>query len=173
MDGKYDWGDTSLPYLNIKNADVFESVGQFVGRFPDLSHLAALSLLKIRLLIDLQSLQRARQEIGQKVPQEILDAVQQQVVSSIVSNSPHILERHDHTGQIEELKEQIWKCFNAVKEHNRYFWPALLNPGVHLTTRPDFYSAGTVEEMQLMLQYCYDAWAETPGAFSVIEELSK
>ncbi|KXT13518.1 hypothetical protein AC579_4174 [Pseudocercospora musae] len=52
----------------------------------------------------------------------------------------------------------------AAKQNNKHFWPAIVDPGCALTARPETYSMGSKEEMELMLQYLYEAWEETPGA---------
>ncbi|KAK6527732.1 hypothetical protein TWF694_004712 [Orbilia ellipsospora] len=171
--GEYDWGDMTLPYLNIKDADVFEPIDVFLTKFPSISFLAAITLLKIRLLIDLQSLQRTRKEVGALIPQEVLDSIQSAAVGSIVSKNKRILEREDHTAEIKDLQAQIQKSFDRLTKANKHFWPAIVKPGNNLTIRPQAYGMGSVAEMQIMLQYCYSAWAETPGAIGVIEELLK
>ena len=58
-DGHYDWGNMDLPYLNIKDADVFESPDYLCGKFPDLSHLVCVTLLKIKLILDLKALRNS------------------------------------------------------------------------------------------------------------------
>ena len=57
----------------------------------------------------------------------------------------------------------------AVRDSNEYFWPALERPDEHLTARPAAYSMGSVQEMQIILRYCYASWLETPGAMEVIK----
>ena len=47
-DGRYDWGDTSLPYLNLSGEDMYEDYTP--DSYDDLSHIVALALLKFRLL---------------------------------------------------------------------------------------------------------------------------
>lgn len=69
-----------------------------------------------------------------------------------------------------ELALQIGDMYEAVEKRNEYFWQALANPGRHLGARPGAYSHGTVEEMQLVLNHSYAAWAETPGAIQWMME---
>jgi len=57
-DHDYDFGDTSLPYLDVVNANVFEPVTYLCDAWPNLSHLTVITLLKIKLLLDLKSLPR-------------------------------------------------------------------------------------------------------------------
>lgn len=42
----YDWGDTDLPYLNLKDQDVFEDVGFFKSTYQA-AHAIALTLIKV------------------------------------------------------------------------------------------------------------------------------
>jgi hypothetical protein len=77
------------------------------------------------------------------------------------------------SGLMEELERQIKQLYDAVDKSNKYVWLALLKPEDHLTARPQIYTFGSVPQMQLMLQYNYNAWAETPGAIGVIEGLLK
>jgi hypothetical protein len=37
--------------------------------------------------------------------------------------------------------------------------------------KPNGYMLGSVQEMELKLQECYNAWVETPGAIAVIGEM--
>jgi len=169
----YDWGDTDLPYLDTKDADVFGSIEPFANEFHALSHTVAIVLIKIRLLIDLQALQRAKEEAGPHVPREILDNIQQHTSSSVITSDPTIIERDDQTPHIAKLRTQVQAFYAVVKKANAHFWPALLQPGDHLKARPNGYMHGSQSHMQLTLQYSYNAWAETPGAIGVIRELSK
>lgn len=56
-EGDYDWGDMDLPHLDIHNADSYEPVDFLCGRWISLSQTAAIILLKIKLLFDLEQLQ--------------------------------------------------------------------------------------------------------------------
>lgn len=167
----YNRENTDFPYLNIKSADIFEPVEQFCGRFTNLSHLTCLCLLKIKLLFDVTRLEQSAASLGPIIPREILDLIQ-----SSVPQSPAVRTSNDiifgdsdiRETMIVKLMMQIDVIFNAVKEANEYFWPALIDPDINLTEEPEYYSAGSVEEMILVLLYNYSAWAETPGAIDFI-----
>lgn len=84
------------------------------------------------------------------------------------------MQEHDQTSRIESLKQQIRQLYDAIYKANNWFWPALIDPSeTDLVARPNYASAGSIEEMRLQLQYWYNAWVEPPGAIEVIEELSK
>lgn len=137
------------------------------------SHLIAVTLIKTRLLVDLQGLVRAKQEVGPHLPQEILDSILKEAANtSIVKKNHEILERDDHGPSIEEMKKQVRQLYNTVDEANKHFWPAVVRPTMdNMTAMPIYTSRGNRQEMQLQLRYWYNAWAETPGAIGVIEEL--
>lgn len=143
----------NLPYLNIRNADPFEPVEYLCREFPELSHLVATTLLKIKLMRDLMAL-----EDSSSAPR-----------SPIIAENKDIMERKDHREVIDKLAKQVDTLYKAVKRANRFFWPSLLNPGSHLTARSPFFARGSIEEVQVVLQYSYDSWIETPGAIEVIK----
>ena len=174
QDSDYDCGDLDLPYLDVKGADVFSSPPKnVISKYGSLSHCAAFTLLKIRLLLDVRALQTSA-VIGHKVPQEILDGVRGQLVSgSVVAENRSIMNATDQTSLIQTLEMQVQVLYTAIKNSNRHFWPALLNPDKHLTARPEAYCHGSLGQMQHVLRYNFDAWAETPGAVDMIRDLMR
>ena len=167
QDPHYDWGDMDLPFLDVKDADVFEPVDMFARKFFGLSHTVSVTLLKVRLLLDVRALQHST-AMGEKLSQEALDNI---TVSTIFAKNKDIMESEGQSALIEKLESQVKKLYTAVKRENEYFWPALLRPGAHLTARPVAYGHGTPQQMQLVLQYNYDSWVETPGAIDVVRDL--
>ncbi|KAI4126533.1 MAG: hypothetical protein LQ338_003689 [Usnochroma carphineum] len=168
----YDWGDMDLPYLDVLNADVFESPQYLCGRFPSLANLVCVALLKIRLILDLVALLNSGC-LGRKLPRELLDRVKYFIPSTEpVWKNSKIMSSADNSDRILDLSRQVDMLYVAVAKANKHFWPALLNPGVHLRARPETYSPGSKEEMQLKLQYCFDSWNETPGAIDFIQTMS-
>ncbi|GLI79005.1 hypothetical protein PoHVEF18_007327 [Penicillium ochrochloron] len=169
---QYDWGDTDLPYLDIKNADVFQPVEPLCSGFPDLSHLVCLALLKIKLLFELLRLQESTSSLGPTVPRELLDLIQSSIPQSTVIRASHEIMTGDSDTRralIEKLKKQIDVVFHAVQKANKHFWPGLIDPDDYLKGLPAAYSRGSVEEVKLVLRWNYEAWEETPGAIGWIE----
>jgi len=161
-----------LPFLDVKDADAFESVELSTRKYADLSFVVAVTLIKFRLLLDIKALQNST-VLGEKVAQELLDNIRGQLVSSIVARNKDIMQSEDQTAIIQKLESQVEKLYQAVNKSNKYFWPALLRPGRHLTARAQMYSDGTPEHMELVLQYSYASWVETPGVIDMIKELSE
>ncbi|MCJ1321735.1 hypothetical protein MMC15_007080 [Xylographa vitiligo] len=172
QEGDYDWGNMENPYLNVKDADILEPPLENMLDAYDLGHSVAITLLKIRLLLDVRALQNSS-TIGTKVPQEILDSLRGQLVSSVVAGKKSIMDSIDRVPLIQNLERQVQDLYMGVKKANKYFWPALLDPGKHIRAQPEAFSHGGREQMQVVLKNSIDAWTESPGALEVIKELVK
>jgi hypothetical protein len=172
VESNYDWGDMDAPYLHLKGEDPFEPVDLFKGKWTALSHTASVMLVKIRILRDLKALDDS-DVVGEIVPQEILDNIRGQLVSTIVAGNKDIMNSKDQKPLIEKLEQQVKELYESLHEANPYFWDALLEPGRHLTARPEAYSHGSREQMAINLQYSYNSWVETPGAIDMIREMHK
>jgi len=165
----YDWGDMSLPFLDIANANVLESAEYLGAGRGSLSHISAITLLKIKLLLDLRSLQ-ASALLAAKVPSEIVGEIQRFVPrSTIITMNKAIMGGQGLGSYIADLTLQVDMLYAAVEKENKNFWPALLNPERHLNARPETYQLGSLEETQILLKHSLDAWTETPGALEMIE----
>jgi len=70
----YDWGNVDLPYQDVRDADAFEPMEFSTGNFPEFSHCIAATLLKIKLCLELIAVDHS-EAVGERVPQEILDAI--------------------------------------------------------------------------------------------------
>lgn len=170
----YDWGDKTMPYLDTKDADAFEDPTPFIHQaMTSLSFAVSITLVKIRLLIDLQALQRDKQTALPKLPLETTDQGSVQCTSSIIQAQRETFKQNEEGSTIEVLQKHVKQLFEAVKDRNKHFWPALVKPGSNLEARPVLHGFGDVGEMQIALRYNYNAWAETKGSIGIIEELLK
>ncbi|PYI07746.1 hypothetical protein BO78DRAFT_442654 [Aspergillus sclerotiicarbonarius CBS 121057] len=96
-------------------------------------------------------------------------------VFKCLARSPIISERcellfNDKVRQdmIERLLIQVEKLYASVESKNGYYWPALVSSEIPLNWKPATNRPGSLEEMQHILNYTYDAWMETPGAIQFI-----
>ncbi|CAI7606305.1 unnamed protein product [Penicillium glandicola] len=158
----YDWGNTTLPYLDIKNANPLEPVDMFCGNLIDLSHIVAVTLVKVKVLLVFV----ANMESFDEITREILRSRRQR---STIARNPNIADCDNGPLEIVKLKAQIRALYKDVCKLNRHFWPALVNPGEHLEAKSMIFSIGSVEQMQVALNLTYEAWYETPGAVGIIE----
>lgn len=146
--------------------------GIFDGEFLQLGQAVSVTLIKVRLLQDMPALKTLQLSgLGKRVPVEIEAAVKEHlVVTSIIIGKRDIM-KGVMTGMAEELESQIRLLIGAVAQDNKYFWPMLRSLGNDLRARPDYYSPRPFQEAQIQLMSSYDAWAETEGAFDVLEEM--
>ena len=175
QEGDHDWGDMSFPIHDIMNADVFEPVDYMCRidhpSYLDLSQISAIALLKIKLLLDVETL-KVSTVLGTKVPSEILDDIQSHIPrSTIISQNKDITLHSNYAPYIEKLSSQVVTLYQAIERANGYFWRALLDPDTHVNARPESYSPGSLENTQITLRYSIDAWMETPGALEFIKAM--
>lgn len=89
---------------------------------------------------------------------------------NVISGNEVIMKSKDHSVLIAKLEQQIKMLGKVVEMNNKFFWPALLEPGTHLRARPTGFMIGFPNEMQYCLQKTYDAWNETPGAIDMVAQ---
>ncbi|CAJ2513965.1 Uu.00g020840.m01.CDS01 [Anthostomella pinea] len=165
-DDEHDASDMSLPYLDVHGADVFEPVALFTNDSPirELTPRVCVTLIKLRLLNDLETLQKA-------APGASLDS-RRESVGPIVTQREDILNRDDHGPHIEELKTQIRALYASVQKSNKYFWPALCSPSKTMNQPlPGSFGPGSPQEIHIFLRYNVDSWYETKGTTRRIKAL--
>ncbi|KAI8947341.1 hypothetical protein F4801DRAFT_515371 [Xylaria longipes] len=169
-DGRYDWGDVTLPYLDIREADVLEDPGFLLGKHPELNFLVALLLLKLKLLVDIRNLKITRKVLAQRLPFELQDQIERDVVRSPLSAK---LQRETP----ESLSKAELKLINharqlgaAILETNGDFMFVLFEPDEALTDTPESYSSGSWEEMVIAMQNSYATWWETEGVLELLKD---
>ena len=180
QESKYEWGNPEFPYLDVKDADAFEDVdGLFYGRkHMQNNYKIAATLIKIRVLIDLKRLLKCKQEAAPDVEKEVFrDTFSDGTLSDIVVRYPKIWDAGEGVADPEPyigmIKGQIKNMYKAVEEGNQYFWKTLVSPGDSLRFKPGMYIPGDRTEVNIEMQYWYNAWVETPGAIGIVEELVK
>lgn len=149
-DSDYDWGDMDQPFLDVKGANAFEPVDYLCHRFLLVCFGAGMMLIKVRMLLDLKDLQ-----------------------NSITSAITETLNRRDLIVVLCSLEFQVKKLYKAIQSWNNFLGGALLEPDEHLHDMPGYFSAGDITEVQVILRYIYPAWAMTPGALEMVEDITK
>jgi hypothetical protein len=173
--GRYDWGDLELPYLDTKDADVLEDPTWWTGGIINLSHAAAVMLIKLRVLLNLRDLQNTARALRiSTLPCEIVNQVRGKLLGDGLLVRRQDLAAADTVtlaAMIERVRKQVWELYLAVEEANMHFWDRLINmhdddDGLQ---KPECYSRGSPEMADLIALCNYAAWEETPGALDEIE----
>ncbi|KAI8631115.1 hypothetical protein F5Y19DRAFT_425090 [Xylariaceae sp. FL1651] len=170
-DGTYNWGDMTLPYLNINGADVFEDPGFLLGKYPELDFVVALLLLKLKLLVDVRNLKITRKILAQRrLPAELRDQIERDVLRSPLSTK---LQREPQESLIkaeEKLVTHIRRLGTALVEANGNFMFHLFEPDKALSTNVIAYLPGSWDEMALAMQHSYATWWETEGVLDLLND---
>ncbi|KAH6987047.1 hypothetical protein EDB80DRAFT_731294 [Ilyonectria destructans] len=175
--GRYDWSDATLPYLDIRGADVFEPADMFFSEAPSLSHLVALTLLKLRLYLDLdafdayydakaglESEDGSGSEDGFGSEESCLSI--DRPVGRLVRAKIQTMDPVDISITAETLKGQYRRLFQVVREANPFFWESLV--AKETSSPASFYRPGSKEEADLVLHQCQSAWQDTEDAVLMV-----
>ncbi|KAI1437245.1 hypothetical protein GGR50DRAFT_692530 [Xylaria sp. CBS 124048] len=170
-DGRYDWGDMTLPYLNIRGADVFEDPDLCLGKHPALNFLVALLILKLKLVVDIRNVKISRKVFAQRpLPLELRDQIEQNLVRSPLSAK---LYKESYASLLKTemvLLDHICEIGTAIAKTNSHFMYTLFDPEEALRDNPGAYSLGSWEEMSLAMQNSYTAWWETEGVLDLLND---
>ncbi|KAI1380558.1 hypothetical protein F4677DRAFT_190772 [Hypoxylon crocopeplum] len=170
-DGTYNWGDMTLPYLDIHGADVLEDPSFLLSEYSELNFLVALLILKLKLLVDIRNLKITRKIFARRhLPVELRDQIEQNVVRSPLSAK---FQKEPSASPIRietKLLNHIRKIGAALTKINHKFMFSLFEPEEAVCYNPGPYSRGSWEEMALAMQYSYAAWWETEGVLDLLND---
>ncbi|KAH6697558.1 hypothetical protein F5X68DRAFT_257700 [Plectosphaerella plurivora] len=126
-------------------ADIFESVDFLDTKYPavDLAQLVSLTLLKLRLYLDLATLKSQSVDI---------DLMRRGVLEQTVKN----------------LQTQYRTLRKIVHEQNPYFWGLLVDRSFKTPVSPESYTYGSIEEARVTLIRCRHSWNVTQDAVPMI-----
>lgn len=150
----YDWSDTTLPYLDIRGADFFEWIDIFV-QDVSLSHLVAVTLLKLRVFLDLHPFQD-----GDHYPGRPMGPIATKFFAGDITNA-------DIDAKIELLDEHYHKFLLFVNIRNPYFWSALVENVYPIL--PAMVTPGEEDEAMFVFHPSRDAWKETKDAIANVK----
>ncbi|KAJ5164861.1 uncharacterized protein N7500_006691 [Penicillium coprophilum] len=142
-DPQYNWGDQTLPYLDIRNANPLEPIGAFIAY-----------------------------ENATEKNRKLMDGMME-LKDSTITRNPHVanLTCLQAEPEIAKMKAQIRQLYHIVNQANSHFWPQLLDPDENLNAAPVMYAPGSKEEMQAAIIQTWQAWNETFVALHVIHAI--
>ncbi|KAI8648698.1 RNase H type-1 domain-containing protein [Fusarium keratoplasticum] len=166
--GHYDWDDDTLPFLDIHGADPFEPIDIFCSGTLSLSHLVALTLLKLGLFLDIDAYHESEGPVfgfgyGYDEPDPTID----RPVGRLVRAKMRTMDVPDVQTMADKLQSQYRRLSRMVHDANPYFWEALV--AEETPPPPPFCTPGSEEEAHLVLHQCLRAWQETEDAILMID----
>ena len=160
------------------------TAGQHARLWHDLS-LAAVLLVKFRLLVDLRAIPIFSRVLSQRLPPEICDLVKKYLPTSGIFVDDHALwhkmlySAHEHQGLIQMLEDQLdgicrTAAAAAIEDGRDNVLRRMLITSPNLLDKIGFRSSmdRTGIELEVALQALHAAWAETPGGLNFIREKS-
>lgn len=120
----YDWGDMDLPFLNVKDANPFEDVEFMNRRFGSLNHVSAVTLLKMKLMVDCSAIRLTRRVLAGKLLVELWRIIEQHVVKSPISVSFTMKKSRELAIIEDKLALQIRRLGLVLGNVNEHLWAA-------------------------------------------------
>jgi hypothetical protein len=160
----------SLPYLDLKGEDAFEPVLE-KPHYHDVGFTVALTLIKIRLMKDLESLQKFKRSKPNATGEELYDYLQEEAMSDVLLSRADIVAQDSYEGTIVDLRGQILQLYKMVKEKNAHFWPGIMNPNLYAYDVPTGHTLSSREEAVLIFRNSWYSWSETEPAIQYIREV--
>lgn len=180
----YQWSGLGLGALKTSHedsysGDIFEAADYMCDHDPSLNdgtvleHSVAMTLLKVKVLIDLGMLQKAtifdNTDVARRLPREVLDQIRSFLPqSTAVTGNRHVMELRDYTGLVSDLTHQIDCLYSVVKRMSDRFWPVMLDHYDHFEGRFRVHDRIGAAECPGGLRNSYDSWIETPGALDYL-----
>ncbi|PLB51315.1 hypothetical protein P170DRAFT_474857 [Aspergillus steynii IBT 23096] len=135
------------------------------------------TLIKIRMLVDLESVDAVREAARQRLPQEILEMVATNIPSTDIIAQEQDLSFNDHIRDVKVLQKHIMWLFRRVDSECSDFWPYIqygYRPHIRTckcTSGSLFPGDHCVWDSSLNRVAVRDAWLESPGAIEYLKEL--
>ena len=165
-DGSYDWGDTDLPYCDLKDENMYEDLSALkLHQFTQVHWLVNLFLIKYKLLVKLLAerelyecfLMGTHSRVGNESPVRKLRGVS--VVLQTIED--YAVSRRGR--YVSVLKGQLVKLCKMIDKANKFLIPDLLNPTPLLSQIPPQYmSRETQDEAYSVVEWELDHWKSDP-----------
>ncbi|RTE81938.1 hypothetical protein BHE90_003542 [Fusarium euwallaceae] len=174
--GQYGW-DNDLDFLQVKDADAFEESKNWVSEHrSDTSPMLALTLIKVRILLDLLATLNTTRAFQGSVPKEIIELICEQLVGGIVQARSEIIRGRveDMACHIETIKAQIMGLYKLMNEYNPHVWRLMLSdPYAAAASGPFSYPFTSEETACMAIEESMASWLETPRSLDVMRSVSQ
>ncbi|KAJ3104688.1 hypothetical protein HDU97_008964 [Phlyctochytrium planicorne] len=169
----YDFGDLKLPFMNIKNANVFENFDW--GKSTILNHLSAAAFIKLRLIECVREMSTVEQYLTEKFPFSVDRTKAIQLLTS--KNQPMApllqhLPKRPTQDVIDDLSNQVIAIFKSAHKHNKHYWKMLTEYKKHdIPEPPESYVIGETSEALTAIYGMKQPWATNPQTLAEIKKL--
>ncbi|RSL48906.1 hypothetical protein CEP53_009373 [Fusarium sp. AF-6] len=174
--GQYAW-DNDLPFLEVEDADAFEESENWVyGHRSDMSPMLALTLIKVRILLDLLATLNTTRAFQGSAPKEIIELICEQLVGGIVQSRPEIIRGRvqDMARRIDTIKAQIMGLYKLMNEYNPHVWRLMLSdPYAAAASGPFSYPFTSEETACMAVGESMASWLETPRSLDMMRSVSQ
>ncbi|CAG9944815.1 unnamed protein product [Clonostachys rosea f. rosea IK726] len=152
--------DVETPYLDLPEADPLEPVDIFSSKEISLDHLMALTLLKLRLYLEMDA-------CSTYVAERFYSDMDKPRLGHYVRKKMKEMDDYELEQAAQTLKHQYLTLCNQVHEANPYVWATLVDG--EIPSPPQYSSRGSQEEADLVVYQCHQAWNESGDAMVVID----
>ncbi|KAI1460751.1 hypothetical protein F4805DRAFT_416971 [Annulohypoxylon moriforme] len=168
--GDYPFGDLESPYLNLHDEDIFEPLGDIANKIFDLSMLASLTNIKVRLLLDIMELKGEFKKPSRRNAsyEEKMEWVRENARCDILYKRRDIVERTEWEDLVPRLLNQAREVYSRVEKRNKHYWPALRFPDRYSAAQLTIYTPGSREEVILAFRNTWYSWSECPSALELV-----
>jgi hypothetical protein len=165
----YDWGDMDLPFLDVKDANVLESPDWLPMEHGDVNFLATLLLLKLKILVDVLNIRLTRKVLAAKafLP-DLWIGVERAIIRSPLSSGLVLKSTAELESLTEEIIDQLKYIGLLLHKANKHVLRGIIDADQWFELTPSSYSAGSREEMQLLLRNSWPAWWQIEGARELV-----
>ena len=163
MDDDYAWHNVTTPYLDTRNADAFDpaEILRLVDFTLSLHQLVALTLLKLRMYLDLEAFEAEFQYERIDPDAELLRPVGELVRAKLRTLNPAGL-----SGKVQALEGQCRKICDIVHDANPHFWRLPVDESLETPALRASYAQGSIEEAYPVLYQCKSAGKSPRTLFS-------
>lgn len=172
-----DWDDLDRPFLDLRGEDVLEgNLDVWLRRCDEmLTFIVAVILIKLRVVMCLLDIQKARRSLARALPNEIVDIICWHLAGPVLSCRPDILTKGVKQTMylIFELKHQALELYVAVTEcSNTPFWDLMLDSDSEAVKRNKKRQLApqSGDELDLMARCNFTPWLMTPAALEAVRE---
>ncbi|KAG8666727.1 hypothetical protein FPOAC2_11848 [Fusarium poae] len=161
-------GSPNSPFFDLEGADACESLSTLPLSRLSLSHLVALTLLKLRLCMDLGAItdEHFDTSIGFNGDEPIMDFSLGLVAEDVFETTR---EWSDFAELLSNVENQYLDLCKQVNEVNPHFWEALVTEEPNFSSTSETPGPGSRNEADFVLYHCRRAWDKSSDALKRIE----